>query len=429
MSEYDYDLRPVTPSVVLVGSRSSADAYAIRDFLTRNRIVYDWKDIDAGETHEAYREGMRLPLCLLPDGSRPEGVILAEGATVEAVARGLGLVAEPRLSEYDLTIVGAGPAGLAAAVYAASEGLRAMVVESVAPGGQAGTTSLIENYLGFPEGVSGSQLADRATVQAKRFGAEILLARPVDDVAPDSGGYISRLSDGTTIASRAVLYAAGVEWRRLDAPGVDRLLGAGVYYGAGPSEALGCRGCDVVIVGGGNSAGQACMRFSRYAAHVTLLVRGETLGASMSQYLIDQIAQTENIEVRLRAQIAAVDGDERLRTVRIATAGSDGLETLPASALFICIGGIPRTHCAGRVGLSLDSTGYLLTGTDLAAGGQKPPGWPLTRAPFPLETNLPGFFAAGDVRSGSVKRCAAATGEGAMSVALVHRRLAESGGE
>jgi thioredoxin reductase (NADPH) len=429
MTADDYDFRPVTPGVVLVGSRSSTEAYAIRDFLTRNRIVYDWKDIDAGETHDAYRPGMRLPLCLLPDGSRPEGVSLHEGATVETVARGLGLVAEPRLGEYDLTIVGAGPAGLAAAVYAASEGLRTMVVEAVAPGGQAGTTSLIENYLGFPDGVSGSQLAARATVQAERFGAEILLARPVDDVAPDSGGYISRLSDGTTIASRAVLYAAGVEWRRLDAPGVDRLLGAGVYYGAGPSEALGCRGCNVVIIGGGNSAGQACMRFSRYAAHVTLLVRGDGLSASMSQYLIDQIAERENIEVRLRSQVVSVDGDDHLRTIAVATAGSDAIETLPASALFICIGGIPRTHCADRVGLILDSTHFLLTGTDLAAGGRKPPGWTLTRAPFPLETNLPGFFAAGDVRSGSVKRCAAATGEGAMSVSLVHRHLAETGGE
>jgi thioredoxin reductase (NADPH) len=429
MSEYDYDLRPVTPSVVLVGSRSSAEGYAIRDFLTRNRIVYDWKDVDAGEAHEAYRPGMRLPLCLIPDGERPAEVLVHEGATVETVARGLGLVAEPRLAEYDLTIIGAGPAGLAAAVYAASEGLRAMVVESVAPGGQAGTTSLIENYLGFPDGVSGNQLAARATVQAERFGAEILLARPVDDVAPDSGGYISRLSDGTTIASRAVLYAAGVEWRRLEAPGIERLLGAGVYYGAGPSEALGCRGCNVVIVGGGNSAGQACMRFSRYAAHVTLLVRGEALSASMSQYLIDQIAGRENIEVRLRSQVVSVDGDDHLRTVAVATRGSDAIETLQANALFLCIGGIPRTHCAGRIGLVLDQSDYLLTGTDLAAGGAKPAGWPLNRSPFPLETNLPGFFAAGDVRSGSVKRCAAATGEGAMSVALVHRFLAEMGGE
>jgi thioredoxin reductase (NADPH) len=429
MSEYDYDLRPMTPSVVLVGSRSSADGYAIRDFLTRNRIVYEWRDLDAGETHAAYRPGMRLPLCLIPDGTRPEEIVVREGATVETVARSLGLVAEPRLAEYDLAIIGAGPAGLAAAVYAASEGLRTVVVESVAPGGQAGTTSLIENYLGFPDGVSGNQLAARATVQAERFGAEILLARPVDDVAPDSGGYISRLSDGTTIASRAVLYAAGVEWRRLDAPGVDRLLGAGVYYGAGPSEALGCRGCRVVIIGGGNSAGQACMRFSRYAAHVTLLVRGDSLAASMSQYLIDQIAERENIEVRLRSEAVSVDGDDNLRTIGVATRGSDGIETLQANALFICIGGIARTQCADRVGLMLDSTHYLLTGIDLAPGGEKPPGWTLTRAPFPLETNLPGFFAAGDVRSGSVKRCAAATGEGAMSVALVHRRLAEIGGE
>ena len=421
---FDYDSRPVTPGVVLVGSRSSTDAYAIRDFLTRNGKVYDWVDVDGdGADHPAHTPGTRLPLCVLPDGTR------LEGATVAQVAAGLGMMAAPRLGEYDLAIVGAGPAGLAAAVYAASEGLRTAVIEAVAPGGQAGTTSLIENYLGFPEGVSGSQLASRAAVQAERFGAEILLARPVDEIVPDGDRYVCRLRDGTAVSSRALLAASGVEWRRLDAPGVERLLGAGVYYGAGPSEALGCRGCQVVIVGGGNSAGQACMRFSRYAARVTLLVRGAALTDSMSQYLIDQIAATPNIEVRLRSQVIGVDGDDGLRTVRIATAGSDAVETLPAAALFICIGGIPKTGGSDRLGLVLDGAGYLVTGTDLAPDGASPPGWPRARQPFPLETNLPGFFAAGDVRSGSVKRCAAATGEGAMSVALVHRHLAETGGE
>jgi thioredoxin reductase (NADPH) len=421
---FDYDSRPVTPQVVLVGTTASTGAYAIRDFLTRNGRPYDWVDVDGdGAGHPAHTPGTRLPLCVLPDGTR------LEGATVELVASGLGMIAAPKLAEYDLTIVGAGPAGLAAAVYAASEGLRTAVVEAVAPGGQAGTTSLIENYLGFPEGVSGSQLASRATVQAERFGAEILLARPVDDIVPDSGRYLCCLSGGTQILGRALLVAAGVEWRRLDVPGVERLLGAGVYYGAGPSEAKACQGSGVVVVGGGNSAGQACMRFSRYAARVTLLVRGANLGDSMSQYLVDKIAETENIEVRLRTQVVGVEGDTRLRTVTTETGGGAGTETLAADALFICIGGAPRTQGAERLGLIRDRGGYLMTGTDLAPGGGAPPGWTRARSPFPLETNLPGFFAAGDVRSGSVKRCAAATGEGAMSVALVHRHLAETGGE
>jgi thioredoxin reductase (NADPH) len=421
---FDYDARPVTPGVVLVGSRASNDAYAIRDFLYRNGRPFDWVDVDGdGSDHPANTPGTRLPLCVLPDGTR------LESATVESVAAGLGMMAPPKLAEYDLTIIGAGPAGLAAAVYAASEGLRTAVVEAVAPGGQAGTTSLIENYLGFPEGVSGSQLASRATVQAERFGAEILLARPVDDIVPDAGRYVCVLRGGTSIPSRALLVASGVEWRRRDAPGGARLLGAGVYNGAGPSEAKACQGSGVVVIGGGNSAGQACMRFSRYAARVTLLVRGASLGDSMSQYLIDAIAATENIEVRLRTQVVGVDGDTRLRTVTTATGGVAGVETMAADALFVCIGGTPRTQGSNRLGLILDGAGYLMTGTDLAPGGGAPPGWTRARDPFPLETNLPGFFAAGDVRSGSVKRCAAATGEGAMSVSLVHRHLAETGGE
>jgi thioredoxin reductase (NADPH) len=337
------------------------------------------------------------------------------------------MIAAPRLSEYDLTIVGAGPAGLAAAVYGASEGLRTVVVEAVAPGGQAGTTSMIENYLGFPGGISGSQLASRATTQAEQFGAEILLARPVVGLDFAGGRFLTRLSDGTRITARALISATGVEWRRLDLPGVDRMLGAGVYYGAGPSEAPGCRGAHVVIVGGGNSAGQACMRFSRYAGQVTLLVRGPSLAASMSQYLLDKLATTENIEVRCGTQVVGVEGDAHLEAIRVASRGGTE-ETVRASALFICIGGVPRTKPVQALPLVQDSSGYFVTGTELAAGGV-PEGWPLARQPLPLETNLPGLFAAGDVRSGSIKRCAAATGEGAMAVALVHRYLAETGGD
>jgi thioredoxin reductase (NADPH) len=276
MSMFDYDVRPVTPMPVLVGTTTSPGAYAIRDFLSRNGYPFEW--VDAGQP-DAVRavlgvtdvEPSALPVCVLPDGSR------LESATVEQVAAGLGMVAAPALSEYDLTIVGAGPAGLAAAVNAASEGLHTVVIEAVAPGGQAGTTSMIENYLGFPNGISGSELATRAVVQARRFGAELLLARPLVDVSADGPGYVTALSDGTLIRGRAVLFASGVQWRRLEVPGIDDLLGAGVYYGAGPSEAPSYTGFRVVVVGGGNSAGQAVVRFSRYARQVSLLVRGRDL--------------------------------------------------------------------------------------------------------------------------------------------------------
>src|ERR1700694_3349679 len=261
MSMFDYDARPATPGVVLVGTRASRGAYAIRDFLSRNGYPFEWIDASQPDAVRAVLGGVdvepsALPLCILPDGSR------LASAAVEQGAAGLGMVVAPSLSEYDLTIVGAGPAGLAAAVNAASEGLRTVVVEAVAPGGQAGTTSMIENYLGFPNGISGSELATRAVAQARRFGAELLLARPLVGVSSDSAGYVTELSDGTVIRGRALLFASGVEWRRLDVPGLDDLLGAGVYYGAGPSEALGCRGARVVVVGGGNSAGQAAVGLS-----------------------------------------------------------------------------------------------------------------------------------------------------------------------
>jgi thioredoxin reductase (NADPH) len=317
---------------VLVGTTASRGAYAIRDFLSRNGYPFEW--VDAGQP-EAVRavlgvaevEPSALPLCILPDGSR------LAAATVEQVAEGLGMVAAPARSEYDLTIVGAGPAGLAAAVNAASEGLRTVVVEAVAPGGQAGTTSMIENLLGFPNGISGSELATRAVVQARRFGAELLLARLMAGVSADGPGYVAELSDGTLIRGRAVLFASGVEWRRLDVAGIDDLLGAGVYYGAGPSEALACTGSRVVVVGGGNSAGQAVVRFSRYARQVTLLVRGRDLGASMSQYLIDQLSGIPNVDVRVRTQVVGLEADDRLRGIIVRSGDSAEPVRLPAAAL------------------------------------------------------------------------------------------------
>lgn len=425
MSMIDYDARPVTPQVTLVGQRASAAGYSIRDFLSRNGVPYEWVDVDDAERARALvPEGVdptQLPVCILPSGAR-----LAP-ATLEEVAIGLGMVSAPHLALYDLTVVGAGPAGLAASVYASSEGLRTLAVEAVAPGGQAGTTSMIENYLGFPQGISGNELATRAAAQARRFGAEILLARRLVEVRADGTGYVARLSDQTEVRSRALLLASGVEWRRLEVPGTDELLGSGVYYGAGPSEAVTCSGCHVAIVGGGNSAGQAVIRFSRYAARVTLLVRGTSLESSMSQYLISQLKDIENVDVRTRTEVVDLESDGRLRALRISTDGS--VVRLPADNLFICIGGVPRTEGAAMLGIAMDGAGYVQTGAELSASTGSLGEWQLSRPPLPLETNLPGFFAAGDVRSGSIKRCAAAIGEGSMAIALVHQRLAEVDGE
>jgi thioredoxin reductase (NADPH) len=426
---FDYDSRPVTPQVVIVGLRASSVGYQLRDFLSRNGVPYEWVETDDTERVRTLLDGRDisdispddLPICMLPNGSQ------VAAATVEAMAAGLGLVSAPLLAEYDLAIVGAGPAGLAAAVYGASEGLRTVAIEALAPGGQAGTTSMIENYLGFPQGVSGGELATRATAQARRFGTEILLARSLVDLAGDGSGYLARLSDGTEVRSRSVIVASGVEWRRLEVPGLEDLLGAGVYYGAGPSEAVSCRGCRVAIVGGGNSAGQAVVRFSRYAAQVTLLVRGTSLGNSMSQYLVDRVSSLGNVDIRTGAEVVDLEADTRLRAVVIASRRDPSPVRLPMESLFVCIGGVPRTQGLAGLGFVADEAGFLLTGADVNAQPSERSRWPLSRPPLPLETNQPGVFAAGDVRSGSIKRCSAAIGEGSMAVALVHRRLAEIG--
>jgi thioredoxin reductase (NADPH) len=428
MSLFDYDTRPATPGVVLVDAGTSAAAYRIRDFLSRNSLQYEWVDVTDSERVRAVLgdtevDTQSLPICVLPNGTQ------LSPATLEQVAAGLGMVSGPSRSEYDLAIVGAGPAGLAAAVYAASEGLRTVVLEAIAPGGQAGTTSMIENYLGFPNGISGSELATRAVAQARRFGAEILLARPLVGISTEGSGYRAQLSDGTRVLGRTLILASGVEWRRLEVPGIDELLGAGIYYGAGPSEALGCTGAHVVVVGGGNSAGQAVVRFSRYAVRVTLLVRGPDLAASMSKYLIDAIAGIPNVDVRTETQVVGVKAEGQLREVLVTSPQSQTAQPLRANALFICIGGEPRTGAVGGTGLVIDDAGYVPTGSELASFSQIAHGWDIPRPPLPLETNRPGLFAAGDVRRGSIKRCAAAVGEGSMSVALVHQRLAEIGGE
>jgi thioredoxin reductase (NADPH) len=347
-----------------------------------------------------------------------------ECPTIRQVVEKLGWFVEPSRSEYDVAVYGAGPAGLSASVYGASDGLRTILVERWALGGQAGSSSIIENYLGFPEGISGADLADRARRQAHKFGVEILLARKGVRAEFPPGKGIVYLEDGTRITSHASICATGVEYRRLGLPDEDRFLGAGVYYGAGASEATFTRGEDVTIVGGGNSAGQAAMHFAGYARHIMMVIRGDSLKETLSQYLIDRIYSSKNIEVLTHTEVVALEGKQVLEAIRLADRRSGDERTVKTRWLFICIGGVPQTEWATEVGIVRDEGGYLVTGPDLLQSGQRPPNWPLDRDPFYLETSVPGVFAAGDVRHGSIKRCAAAVGEGAMAVALAHRFLA-----
>jgi thioredoxin reductase (NADPH) len=320
-------------------------------------------------------------------------------------------------------VVGAGPAGLAAAVYGASEGLRTVVLDSVATGGQAATSSRIENYLGFPAGISGGELADRAVIQAEKFGATISVPVEATGLAQRDGYHAVRLDDGGEIRARTVVIATGARYRRLDVPGLAEFEGSSVYYAATAMEARFCRHLPVVVVGGGNSAGQAAMHFARYAAKVTMVVRGDSLKQTLSQYLVDRIHATPKIRVLLHTEVAALHGDHVLRAIRLRNnhTGEECMEN--TSWLFICIGGEPHTEWAAEVGIMRDEGGYLLTGPDLPKNGHHPPGWKLDRDPYHLETNVPGVFAAGDVRHGSVKRCASAVGEGAMAITFVHRYL------
>ncbi|MGY1734809.1 FAD-dependent oxidoreductase [Geodermatophilus sp. SYSU D00684] len=407
--------------VKLVGHHWSAPSFAARDFLARNAVPYRWYSVEEPE-------GRRL---LAAAGAGPDDVpvVVPPGgeallAPTEAqLAAAVGLTVEPSTDFYDLVVVGGGPAGLGAAVYGASEGLRTVLVERQATGGQAGQSSRIENYLGFPDGVSGGQLADRARRQAIRFGTEVLTARKVTALEVRGSARVVHFADGGSIAAHAVVLATGVAYRTLPAAGADGFTGRGVYYGSALTEAEACADQPVYVVGGANSAGQSAVFFSRHASCVTLVVRGSSLEASMSHYLVQQLAAIPNVVVRTGTTVTAVLGDDHLEQIEL-TDRSGRVETVPTSHLFVFIGAEPRTDWLDGV-LARDERGFVLTGPELLVDGERPPGWRLQRDPFFLESSVPGVFVAGDVRAQSVKRVASAVGEGAMAVTLVHRYLEE----
>ena len=468
LDEWLASYKPPFDGVRVVGHRWSPRSFELRDFLARHGVPYRWMDVESDAEARrlaavAAREGNggeRVDAAgAAPDGPARTGEAGAPGkadAPSEAGAGGVppawqavgrlpvvffgdgGFLVEPSRAElaeriglrtraesrfYDLVIVGAGPAGLAAAVYGASEGLRTLMIERDAPGGQAGTSSRIENYLGFPSGLSGAELARRAVAQAVRFGVEILTPQEATGLRREDPYRVVTLSDGSEVSCHALVVATGVSYRKLPVPGIERLTDAGVYYGAAMTEAISCKGEDVYLVGGANSVGQAAMYFSRYARRVVILVRGDSLSKSMSYYLVDQIAQTANVEVRFNAQVVGVHGGETLEAIDVADRKAGTVETVPARSLFIFIGAEPRTAWLEGM-VERDQHGFLLAGSDLVRDGKPPAGWNVDRQPYLLETSVPGVFVAGDVRHGSVKRVASGVGEGSITVSFVHQHLA-----
>jgi thioredoxin reductase (NADPH) len=424
LNDWYAGFHPPFDGIRVLGTRWSSKSYEVRNFLARNQVPYQWLDADASDRDaEVDRlmksvgpEDMKLPVVMFPDGN-----CVSEPETQELADR-LGLRTRPGLEFYDLAIVGGGPAGLAAAVYGASEGLKTIMVEREAPGGQASLSSRIENYLGFPSGLTGGDLTRRAVAQARRFGVEIVSPREATALRVDGPYRYLRLNDGTELSCHSLLLATGVQWRKLDIPGIDRLQGAGVYYGGTATEAISCRDEDVYIIGGANSAGQAAMYFSTYAKRVIMLVRGESLGATMSQYLIEQVQTTPNIHVEYRSRVAEVHGEDHLESVSIICDSTGGVNRVPASSLFVFIGAEPRTSWLDGT-VERNERGFILTGPDLLKSGKRPKGWTLERDPSLLETNIPGVFAVGDVRFGSVKRVASGVGEGSVAIQFVHQYL------
>ncbi|MFW5942069.1 MAG: FAD-dependent oxidoreductase [Chloroflexota bacterium] len=405
----------------VAGTLWSAKSHEVKDFLASNRIPYKWLDIERDEEARALVESVEnerqlLPVIFFPDGD------VAIAPDNRALAEKVGLRTRASESTYDFIIVGAGPAGLGAAVYGASEGLKTLLVDQHATGGQAGTSSRIENYLGFPNGISGAVLAHRATTQAQRLGAEILTACEIVTVRVEEPYFVVTARDGKEMTCRALLLATGVTVRHLDVPGVERLTGAGVYYGAAITEAAHYKDEPIFVVGGANSAGQGAMFFSRYASKVTMVVRGSSLSRGMSHYLVNQIADTDNIEVLTNSNVLEVQGTRRLEAITVENGVTGETETVPASALFIFIGAVPHTGMVTDL-VTCNRAGFILTGPDLLADGRRPARWKLKRDPYLLETSVPGIFAAGDVRQGAIRRVASAVGQGAIVVNFVHQYL------
>ena len=416
--------RPPFEGVRLVGTRWSARSYELRDFLARQQVPYQWLDVEQAENKPEIDRILKtsdghtrkLPVIVFTSGES------IEDAAAQQVAEKLGLRTRADLDFYDVAIVGGGPAGLAASVYGASEGLKTVMVEREAPGGQAGLSSRIENYLGFPSGLSGATFARRAVDQAKRFGVEIVSPQDASHLRVEGPYRYVKLSDGQEVSCHALILAMGVQWRKLGIPGEDRLQGAGVYYGAGSTEAISCRGEEIYLVGGANSAGQAAIYFSTFAKSVNMLVRGPSLAATMSQYLIEQIEHTPNIHLSFGSTVAEVHGDTHLEEISILCSSSNEISRVETGSLFIFIGAQPRTEWLDGI-VERDERGFILTGQDLIRNKQRPKGWSLDRDPGLFETSLPGIFAVGDVRHGSIKRVASGVGEGSVAITFVHQYL------
>ena len=426
LDDWQANVQPPFEGIRVLGNRWSPESHNIKDFLARNHVPYQWLDVETASTNPEVQalfdllddeEKQSLPLVIFPNGVRLRRPALTE------IAENAGLRTRAAEAFYDLAIVGGGPAGLAAAVYGASEGLRTVMVEREAPGGQAGMSSRIENYLGFPSGLSGGDLARRAVVQAKRFGVEILSAEATA-VRLEGPYRLLQLADGEELSCHALLVATGVQWRKLNAPGIERLTGAGIYYGAAMTEAMNLKDEDVFVIGGANSAGQAAMYFSKYARRVVMLVRGSSLSASMSQYLIDQLKQTPNVQIEYNTTIVEAHGNDHLEAVSIHCSTTDETNRVPANALFIMIGAAPNTSWLANI-VERDELGFILSGSDLMREGKRPKGWQLDRDPGLLETSVPGIFVVGDVRHGSVKRVASGVGEGSVAISFVHQYLSK----
>lgn len=419
-------IAPATATEIKVyGRAGSTEGYDIRDFLSRTVVEFEWTDLTCEDDCRntlglAELESLRFPIVEFPGGDR------LFAPNVREIADRLGWVTTPRHKEYDVSIYGGGPAGLSAAVYAASEGLRTVLIERYAVGGQAGTSSLIENYMGFPEGISGAALAERARQQAVKFGAElIMMGEGIQAEFKDDRIHV-RMADGGRMIAKSNICATGVEYRRLGVADEARFLGAGLFYGAGVAEAPYCLDKEVFVVGGGNSAGQAVMHFADFARKVTMLVRGGSLADSLSQYLIERIEERSNVEVLYNVEVTGVAGEETLRAITLKDLETSATRAVDATRLFVCIGGTPNTDWAKDTVIMRDRAGYLITGPGLLEKGVPPTCWPLDRQPYYLETSVPGSFAVGDVRHSSIKRVASAVGEGAMAISFVHRYLEET---